>query len=83
MWGREPILIATAIATALSGVGIFWFNDLSFSVASMIPILASMIPLFARGSVASKNTVEQATGKSLDELKVAADANELPPLPIR
>lgn len=64
MFGREPVLIAAALAAILQGVGILWTNDVAFQLlgweAWLAPLVTLLAGALARRKVVPVKTIEKA-----------------------
>jgi hypothetical protein len=75
MFGKEPVIIAAALAAVVQGLLIWITNDLTVGVnaESILPFLTILGGFIARPRVASDNTVRKA-GITMDKLdRVAED----------
>jgi hypothetical protein len=72
MFGKEPVVIITALVTIAQGIAIFVLADVGLDFSTIIPILLPILGgLFAREKVMPVETVKEA---GLDPAKVKADA---------
>lgn len=75
MLGREPVLLATGIATLLQGAAMLYFNDITVTgfgfEGLLLPAVTFLSGILARSKVMPVKTIEQA-GLTTEGIKARA-----------